>query len=272
MPHSLNCLPRKNANQGYILLLVMILMLTLLLAAANFFNRSIDSARLSGYLRDTGEAQQLAEAAINRVTGRFISGIPDNTLVTAINDLNADGRIDRQQIRDVIPSLTAGPSGALPNYVFYVSANMPLAASAPVASGTTSSLLQAVADGEARAQNNLAMLGNSVANAAAPRYLRINTLFASATERPLLFVFPAGQTGFQLSAAPDWNSEPATRKVAVWLELVANPTTQELDMYAQAAALSGGSRAYLQRRIGSHSYNQTLGGLVAPLSESGNRF
>lgn len=269
MRHFLSSSPQLKINSGYILPFVMVLMVILLLTSAGFFNRTVDSSRLSGYLRDSGQAQQLAEAAINRVTGRLISGIPDNVTRTPINDINGDNLIDRQQIRDVIPTLTGAPTGLLPSYVFYTAAGV-LSASAPVATGTVSNVLQAVADGEAYAQNNLAINGSAIGSGAAPRYLRINNLFVSPNNRPLLFT--NGAAGLQPSAAASWNAEPTPDKVAVWVELVANTTTQKMDIFVEAAAQSGDSRSYLQRRIGSHDYNQTLGGLVAPLSESGNRF
>lgn len=260
-----------HAQHGYILPFVLILLIILMFSSAAFFNRSTTSAEISGQQRDTTQALQLAESVVNRFTGRFTSGW-DTATRSNINDINGDGSLspDFKQIKDLIPGITNAPSGALPFYMYYV-AQGAVTANSPVAVNTTSTILQAVADGESSAlPSDLTINGQQVSSTTST--IKMNELFVDAARHPLLFVVDASGVPVASTAA-DWNAESAASgKAAVWVELVADTANQKMDIYAEAMAQVGSSKAYLQRRLGHQNYNNTLGSLVAPLSESGNRF
>ncbi|MEQ1556956.1 MAG: hypothetical protein ABL915_09215 [Gallionella sp.] len=267
---------------GYILPFVLILLVALILSSAAFFNRSVISTQLSGFSKDSAQSQQLAESAINRFQGRFLSGLtsPTPSTITPINDIDADlVRLDRDHISAVLPSLTAGPTGALPVYVFYAAT---AAGALPVvAPGTTTQILQAVADGAAHGQAVLAPTDAGFVVPAAG--MSIDSMFINApTKTALLWcgvnLTPNNAPVTDLHAAEscttaDWSAANA-EKVAVWMEIVADTANQKLHLYAEAVAQVGNAKTYLQRKMASIDYNpgSTLGSMVAPLAESGNRF
>ncbi len=271
----------KPSQAGFILPFVLILLVALILSSAAFFNRSVISTQLSGYSKDSAQSQQLAESAINRFQGRFLSGMtsPTPSTLTPINDVDEDGlRLDRDHISAVLPSLNAGPTGVMPKYVFY--ATTAAGALPVVASGTTTQIIQAVADGMAHGQGVVVANDSGLVIPAAG--MSINSLFISVNKTALLWcgvnLTPSNAANTDIYKAEacnanDW-SATNTEKVAVWMEIVADTANQKLHLYAEAVAQVGNAKTYLQRKVASVDYNpgSTLGSLVAPLAESGNRF
>ena len=271
----------STAQAGYILPFTLILLVALILSSAAFFNRSVISTQLSGFSKDSAQSSQLAESAINRFQGRFLSGLTSTTpsAITAINDIDADTtRLDRDHISAVLPSLTAGPTGALPTYVFYAATTA--GALPPVAVGTTTQILQAVADGMAHNRDTVVASDSGLLIPAAG--MSINSLFKSNAKTALLWCgvnltpnsAPTTDAHYaDRCTATDWTAGN-TEKVAVWMEIVADTANQKLHLYAEAVAQVGNAKTYLQRKVASVDYNpgSTLGSMVAPLAESGNRF
>jgi len=271
----------SRSQTGYILPFTLILLVALILSSAAFFNRSVISTQLSGFSKDSAQSLQLAESAINRFQGRFLSGLtsPTPSAITPINDLDGDTlRLDRDNISAVLPSLTAGPTGTMPTYVFYAASAV--GALPPVAAGTTTQILQAVADGMAHNQGVVVASDSGLLIPATG--MAIASLFKNNTKTALLWCgvnltpnnAPASDAYYaERCSAPDW-SAGNVEKVAVWMEIVADSTNQKLHLYAEAVAQVGNAKTYLQRKVASVDYNpgSTLGSMVAPLAESGNRF
>ena len=255
--------------QGYILPFILILLITLMVGSASFFNRTISSGKLSGASRDYDQALLLAESGGNWLAGRFVNG--DTTAYTGIGcaaasmvgDINCDGTRDDDQGHPA----NFAPANALLalGYQFYLRDNTNAFRTTGAAE-----VLQLVADGEARNELlNAAFNNNGILPGATPR-LRVNDLFVSAAIRPILLVQSA--TGLTRSTAT-WNLETAPEKAAVWMELSRNPDATHpnwFDMYVCSVAKVGSSKAYLQRYIGSYT-DPTLGStVVAPISEAAN--
>lgn len=255
--------------QGYILPFILILLISLMVGSATFFNRINSSGKLSGASKDYDQALLLAESGGNWLAGRFVNG--STTAYTSIGcaaasmvgDINCDGIRDDDQGHPA----TFAPANALLalGYQFYLRDNTNTFGTAGAAG-----ILQMVADGEARNQTqNVTFNNNGILPAATPQ-LRVNDLFVSATIRPILLTQSA--TGLTRSTAA-WNAENSAEKVAVWMELSRNPDPTHpnwFDMVVCSVAKVGDSKAYLQRYIGSYT-DPTLGStVVAPISEAAN--
>lgn len=255
------------AQQGYILPFVLVLLVALMVGSMGFFSRANDSTQLSGASRDYDQAMLLAESGANWVLGRFTNS---STLTyTGIGcaaasmpgDLNCDNTLDNSQGRpgNFTPTLPL-PLG----YEFYLK---DAAGTTTLSNNKAPGTLQMVANGEAR--NSGGGLGGVQAVLSTTTNLRVNDMFVSASIRPVLLVQSA--TGLAKSANT-WNAESAPEKVAVWLEVSRNPNPSYagwFDLYLCSAAKVGNAKGYLQRYIG--SYTDLLGNaVIAPLSESAN--
>jgi hypothetical protein len=267
----------SNRQHGYILPLVLLLLIVLLLSSAAFFNRSTNSAQISGQQRDASQTLILAESVLNRVFGRFTSGQYNDDNTTIINDLDEDGSTDTDfmQIYRQIPSASAVPADdSLPDYVYFYGG-----AGGVVAAKTTTSILQAIADGESSGN------GGNVAgqNITATTQLQLRDLFVNATRHPLVFIVrsdpllnegvPVLDPNIDTFAA--WqNAGAVPGRAAVWVELVVNENNPErLWIFAATVAKIGTTTVYLQRRIQEFQFDRpSVLGIVAPISESGNRF
>ncbi len=240
-------------TRGFILPIVALLMIALMGASLAFFGRATDSSKLSGYSKDSTQAVLLAESALNRVFGRYVS--PD----VGVNDIDGNKVGDANgQGRPAGPNLPLN----LP-YQFFLSAD------GATMDQSVPGILQRVADGEARGASATTAAPATQAIATAPALLRVNDLFISAATRPRLYT--QGSTGLTASANT-WAAETSPEKVAVWIEVVRDPDPANSDwfhLYLSAAAQVGQSRAYLQRYMG--RYKDTLGGFVPTLSEARNR-
>jgi len=269
----------NNQQKGYILPFVLILLLIVMLSSAAFFNRSTTSAEISGQQRDTTQALLLAESVLNRFAGRFTDEAnKESPNRTDINDIDGDGHLspDFKRVKDIFPTLTTVPGEALPFYMYYIASSVAAVpvGTTPIAAGNSTRILQAVANGESSAAGSNFTAGTGINNqqiAPSSTRFKVNDLFLNANRHPLLFAVNASGIPVK-STANDWNAETAPNKAAVWVELVANIDADELDIFASTMAQVGLSRSYLQVRLGHHTFDRTLGGLLSPLSESGNRF
>ena len=264
------CIVARRAQQGYILLLVMVFLVALMAGSMSFFSRANDSTQLSGAARDYDQAMLLAESAGDWVQGRFFNlSSPASadanrcaaqtapSLATAQpGDLNCNGALDDTEgkVTSVTPTLPL-PLG----YEYYL-----VTSGTTLRVTTTPGILQMVADGEAR--NTGTTLTDQTVLEATTRLL-VNNLFISTTIRPILL--KQGAAGLTKSANT-WNNETSSEKVAVWLEITREKAGGTgYDLYLCSVAKVGNSKAYLQRYIG--TYGSTLAGInIAPLSESAN--
>ncbi|MEK6750068.1 MAG: hypothetical protein AABY83_12825 [Pseudomonadota bacterium] len=237
------------ASQGYVLLLVLVLLSALMVGSVQFMSRTAVGAQISGTTRDHDEASLLAENAANLVLGRFIYG----------GDLNNDTIADNTQLA-IDPSALDNPLQL--NYVYAISNgfNAGISQHRPV-------LLQRVADGEAQ---GIAVPGSALDYSYAAQILRsdspqlrIQQLFN--VGNPLLYT--AAPDGTLTKSESTWQAEPALRKAAVWLELVRQPNDDAyVGIYVEASAQIGHTRAHIQR-FGGFLHTTLLGNLAA-LTES----
>jgi len=257
------------AQQGYILPFVLVLMVALIAGSMSFFSRANDSTQLSGVSRDYDQAMLLAESAGDWVMGRFFNlSSPANgganlcaaqtvsSLAAAQpGDLNCNGTLDDAEGK--LSSVT--PTMPLPlGYEYYL-----VDAGTTMRITTTPGILQMVADGEAR-NTGTALTGQTVLSTTTR--LLVNNLFVSSTIRPILLT--QGVAGLTKSANT-WNDETSSEKVVVWLETTREKVGTGYDLYLCSVAKVGNAKAYLQRYLG--TYGSTLAGVqVSPLSESAN--
>ncbi len=265
----------RDAQCGYILPFVLVLLAILMVGSASFFYRSTEEAKLSGATRDYDQARLLAESGMNLVLGRITnfsaaSAVANTSAAVipctgisaasapAVNDLNCNGTPDANEAKP--GSFT--PTLPLPvGYEFFLTG-----AGGAGITETRPGTLQRVANGEAR------NTGNALADQSVPtniNALRINDLFVSASVQPLLLT--QNQNGLVFSNNT-WNNEAAAEKAAVWLEISrdADPAHATwYDLYLCSAAQVGNSKSYIQRFVG--AYTDQLGAqVIAPLSEASN--
>lgn len=245
----------QNRQSGYVLLVVLVFLAILLSAGAHFYIRSTEHAKDSGGIRDITESMILAESALYRAMGFYLSGNYDDAGIAIPNNMN--NQADMDDVLGNIPSL------------FYVT-NTDTALDE--VDQTDPSILQMVANGEAA---NIAYDQRTtqrlVTSAADPlTQLRINDLFNNgAGFRPELYVINPADGLLALSAALDWESEPSPVKAAVWFEVVENPAVADaVNIYVQAVAEVDGSKSYLQRVMIGYDPSFLLGEELAALSES----
>ncbi len=264
------CVVTAQAQQGYILPFVLVLMMALMVGSMSFFNRANDSTQLSGASRDYDQAMLLAESGGDWVQGRFFNltspASADANRCAAQTapslasaqpgDLNCDGTLDDSEgkVSSVTPTLPL-PLG----YEYYL-----VDAGATMRATAAPGILQMVADGEAR--NTGAAPADQTVLSTTTRLL-VNNLFISSTIRPILLT--QGAAGLAKSANA-WSAETSSEKVAVWLEITREKAGGTgYDLYLCSVAKVGNAKAYLQRYLG--TYGSTLAGIqVAPLSESAN--
>lgn len=265
------CTPHKQA--GYILPFVLIFLIMLLVGSSGFFYRSIQGTQLSGVTRDYDQARLLAESSMNMVLGRVTNFSAVSPVIgtsaaiipciaaasaPAVNDLNCNGTADANEAK---PS-SFTPALPLPvGYEFFLTnaAGAGITESAP-------GILQRVANGEAR-NNSSSLTDQTVLTSVTA--MRMNDLFISATQRPLLLT--QSKNGLMFSNN-SWDKEPATEKAAVWLEITRDPDPAHaswFDLYLVSSAQVGDAKAYIQRFVG--AYTDLLGAqVIAPLSEASN--
>ncbi len=221
----------NRSQQGYILMLVLVLLTVLSVAASQFMTRSQRATQMVSNASNSSASLNLAEAALNTLAGRFTFG----------DDLNNDGTPDNEQA-------VFDPSGE-PNlpYLFFVStAGDDIDQTAP-------SILQKVANGETLgvSQNlNSRNIPATIAN------LNVAGMFGAGF-KPRLYVQQGG--GFIVSNN-DWNNETAYSKAAVWLEMVASPVVNsQVNVYVAAVGQVGESKSYLQRFVGAYGVQMSGG-------------
>lgn len=239
MNSSLGVSPPQAPQQGYILIFVAVILLALISLSVSFFSGSITSNKIAGYNRDAEESFMLCESALNLVYGGFIFQ----------GDFNQDQKVDNEQTINLDNPLP------LPNpYMYIVSDNGKI-------EQTTPSILQRVADGEARAVSGTV---NSASISPTSTSLMINDLFSNSV-KPILFI--QDSNGIQQTTG-NWNSVPnSPGKAAVWIEVIRDSVQpNKLYLFVQSAAQVGKSKSYIQRYIG--GYSDILGGQVNALTES----
>lgn len=232
--------PIRRKPQGYVLLLTVILLLALSMISIKFFSANLNDSKIAGYNRDAEESFQLAESALNLVYGGFV--------YDADMDLNPGP--DNQGVINLDDALPL-PS----HYMFIVSSSDKI-------EQTTPSILQRIADGEARASK-----GNVAGARILPTAttLLLTDLF-NTTSAPLIFT--PGNTGLQQHKNGHWNDFPASDgKAAAWIEITRDAfQVNRLYLFAQTMAQVGKSKSYLQRYIG--EYSDVLGNNVWALTEA----
>ena len=226
--------------RGYVLILTIVLLLALSMISVKFFSSVFNDSKIAGYSRDSEEAFQLAESTLNLVYGGFIYDA----------NFDDDEIIDNQAIIDLDNTLPLPVS-----YMFFVSANEKIEQTVP-------SILQRIADGEARASNGN-VNGAQVSPTATT--LRIPDLFGESS-RPLIFT-PVS-TGLQMQTEGMWTDFPSSLgKSAAWIEITRDAfQPNRLYLFVQAAAEVGKSKSFVQRYIG--EYSDVLGNNVWALTEA----
>ena len=231
--------PIRRKPQGYVLLLSVVLLLALSMISIKFFSANLNDSKIAGYNRDAEESFQLAEGTLNLVYGGFIY------------DANFDSipGPDNQGIIDLDDALPL-PS----HYMFFVSASNKIEQTSP-------SILQRIADGEARASNG--DVNNAVVSSTATTLL-LTDLF---NNKSYPLIFTPGATGLQPQDG-HWNDFSASDgKAAAWIEITRDAFQgNRLYLFAQTMAQVGKSKSYLQRYIG--EYSDALGNNVWALTEA----
>lgn len=236
--------PHRPRDSGYVLPFTLALLAVLTVLSAGFFDRAADSAIFSGSMRDSTQALLLAESAMNRLHGQFVNG----------KNVDGQGALDADDAKNIMYAMVAPPSPLNVSYLFYRTAGAGVDQTQP-------DILQRVANGEARASG--ATLATQGVPDGASR-IRVNDLFIGDTMRPVLFTHSAAGLVRSVSR---WGDAANAEKAAAWMEVTRNPSHSKwVDVYVQAAAQVGASKAYVQRYIG--SYTDTLGGWVPPLGEA----
>ncbi|MDH5545167.1 MAG: hypothetical protein OEZ43_06215 [Gammaproteobacteria bacterium] len=227
-------------QQGFILIFVALILMALSLVSIRYFNGSIGAKKIAAYNRDAEESFMFAEGALNTVYGGFVYKA----------DFNQDGTIDKDA------AINLDQPSPLPNpYMYFVSAENKIVQTIP-------SILQRIADGEARGR------GNSVNGAIVPATattLKIDDLFGD-TVRPILFTQDA--TGLQQVTGSTWaNLDNENARAATWIEIIRDTyQPNRLYLFVQSMAQVGDSRSYIQRYIG--EYTDTIGHQVSALTEA----
>jgi len=278
---NINLPVHPHKEQGFILLFVLLLLVGLMVTSAGFFYRANNDTKLSGTERDYDQALLLAESGGNLVAGLFFN-IGDNNTSTnpytgcdsgsLVGDLNCNGFHDNPEGRpqSAGSGLPKTGDGYGLGYQFYLTAT----AGAGL-SYSTPSILQRIADGEAR-NSGTSISTREILNSRTQ--LRVRDLFsttlapnkAASDPNPYIrpFLFTQSATGLTRSTNK-WQDEPSAQKVAVWLEVTKNPTdSTTFDNYLCAVAQVGNAKAYLLRFLGTYPVN--LIQMPAPLSESAN--
>ncbi len=215
---------RIRKNSGYILIVTLVLLSALLIISLNYLERTADSMQLSGYNREAAESLVLAESAMNFVYGNYNYGA----------DLDKDGNnlVDSDQPID-INALNALP---LP-YLYFVTA-----AGVPAIDQALPSILQRVANGEARGTGN-GINGHVVS--ADSQQLLVQNLY-SEPARPL--VITLGVNNELEVSANNWAD--ISTGAAVWFEIVQNPVLNgSFQAYIQVVSKVGNAKSYSQRLI-----------------------
>ena len=228
------------SQHGYVLILTIVLLLALSMISIKFFSGALNNSKIAGYNRDAEESFQLAESTLNLFYGGFIYDA----------DFDLTPGADNQGVIDLDNTLP------LPSpYMFFVSANGKVEKTVP-------SILQRIADGEARAS------GSDVTGAqVSPTTdtLLITDLFSNDIH-PLLFI-PV-TTGLQKQSTGHWNDFPVNKgKSAAWIEITRDTfQPNRLYLFAQVVAQVGKSKSYVQRYIG--EYSDVLGNNIWALTEA----
>ncbi len=234
-------------QSGYILLYVTILLIALVFASGKFLERTMMSMKSSGENRDSAESLLLAESAMNLVYGQFIFD----------GDVDGNGAIENEG--DIDNRTPINLNNALPNielhYIYYMSDGSGINRQIPA-------ILQWVANGEAIAQGD-GTVGQIISPSTST--LVIADLFSS-DHFPLLYATDETGNLVKQNKSITWETSIATKKAAVWMELVRNPADDGgAQLYVQSAAQVGNAKSYVQRYVG--AYEQTSGLLISPLNQ-----
>ena len=247
--------PIPQKQQGYVLFLVIIFVTVIFGSSASFLVKSVQHSNESGSIRDMSESLLMAESAMNRVMGQFLSSDDSQKAV------NLPIFIDNED------SL-AGIMAQIP-YLYYI--NKTDSSDTREINQTSPSLLQIISNGEAANAGFIDLVSPKIVTSDADplNALRINDLFDdTGLFRPFLFTMDPSNGFLTTSNALSWDSETSIEKVAVWLEAIQNETNSEtVDIFVQAAAEIDGIKSYTQQYVGSYIPDRKLGN-VALLVES----
>lgn len=214
----------SKGNEGYILVITVVLLAALLLMTLKFFERTSDSLQMAGYDRGATESLLVAESAMNMLFGLYQHDA----------NLDDDGE---QQIPDIQEALDLNNWPL--HYMYFASADNEINQAMP-------SILQKIANGEAR--NESGSVNSNIVNIASQR-LKVENLYAGSA-KPIVFEFNA-QDQIILSTK-SWADIKSTNSKAgvAWLEIVKNDSLQgDYQIYVQAVGRVGNSQSYVQRII-----------------------
>jgi len=229
------------SQQGYILILIMVLMAIMAIASVQFTARTSGSLKTFSQTRDANQSLLIAESALNTLYAHFAYNA----------DLNQDGTPDNSA---PINMATTPPGINLP-YLYYFANNSTIGQQQP-------GILQSIATNEAQA--------NPISSNNAPGFnpnqaLRIDNLYSN-NAGPL--TYQQNENGLLIRSQLTWTQINASKgKAIAWLEAVRDKNNDSIiKIYVQAVGEYQSSRSYVQRFAG--SYSQTIGGPLCALCES----
>jgi len=228
----------RAAQNAYILILSILLLLVMLIGTLNFLEQSADSIQISGYNRDSSESLLLAESAMNMLYGQF----------RYKKDIDNDQNNNFQGTPDLDQTPDTNELDTLPlRYSYFVTGGNGIDQALP-------SLLQRIANGEAR---NSGSAGNNHSFTVDQNELLVENLYTNSAS-PIIFVLN-NENNLVLSNQT-WNELESTNTkfAAAWLEFVRNPALDgTIQIYVQSVSKVGNSKSYVQRYV--WHYSDTLG-------------
>jgi len=233
----------RKKQDGYIVIMTIILLTVLLTTSISFFQRSANNMQMTGYNRDSAESLLLAESAMNSLMGRYMT---------------QDIDLDNPGVPDMSENITNVAAPPIP-YIYYIAAAGVIA--------QNPAILQRVANGEAQNISN-PLVSNMVP--AGVNNLSIGDLFAPGAARPIVFTFAANNL-LQPEPVADstaWDNAVLNNNqiAAAWFEAVQDPNIiGSLQVYIQSVAIVGNSKSYVQRLFG---YIDTTVGSLSTLNQN----
>lgn len=219
-------------QSGYVLIVSVILLAAMLIATLGYFEQSTTRLQTSGFNRDSAEALLLAESASNSLYGQFVFN----------DDIDNDGVADRNELvdEDALDQLPLF-------YMYFISSDDTINKTEP-------SILQLIANGEARSSSNrtdITIVNNQIPVDA--ENIIIDELFTDdAKARPVVYTLDNNRK-LSINSTDTWTDVLDRReKVAIaWFELVRDSgSVDEVGVYVQAVAQVGQSKNYIQRFVG----------------------
>lgn len=269
---------------GYTLILVTIFLFIIGAASIQFFNQSVESVKISGASRDSTQSLLLAEAAMEKLRGKFIVNLDTDTTAKVTSCETNNVTLDKCEASDIQKHMS-DPDSSLFHYMYYTTAQANLGITE-----TIPAILQKVADNEKNitAPSDLSSIIRHLSGPAIAKNqanLGINDLFVSNERHPFLFGVDDNGVLTALDFSRDttkwtnaWfrDAELSTQnlhplmKAAAWFEVIKNPDDpNSVDVFVQAAAQVGYAKSYTQRYVGSY-FNENVLGDIALLSEATN--